>query len=85
MNRITLFIKEHCSLCDSAEFVINKLRKRFNIEVERVDITAPGNGKWFALYNNEIPVIHLNGRKVMQGRISERRLRHLLEEATRTD
>lgn len=83
MNRITLFTKDDCSLCDSAEFVINKLGMRFDIEVERVDITAPGNGKWFALYSNEIPVVHLNGRRIMQGRISERRLRRLLDEASR--
>jgi hypothetical protein len=85
MNRITLFTKECCSLCDSAAFVIKKLRRRFDVELEQVDITAPGNAKWFALYSNEIPVIHLDGRKIMQGRISERRLRQLLEQASRAE
>ncbi len=85
MNKITLFTKDECRLCDAAWFVINKLRERMAFDVERVDITDPANREWFARYCNDIPVVHLNGREVFRHRVSEKRLRQLLESHHRTE
>ena len=79
MNTVTFFTKECCPLCEAAWFVIQKLRLRIDFAVERVDITETGNGQWYALYCNEIPVVHLNGEEVFRNRVSERKLRELLE------
>ncbi len=79
MNKITFFTKPDCPLCDAAWFVVNKLRRRMDFEIQRVDITEPGNTRWFGLYCNEIPVVHLNGREVCRNRVHERTLRTLLE------
>lgn len=80
MNHITFFTKENCPLCDAAWFVVKKLRLRGLCKVERIDITEPGNKKWYALYANDIPVVHLNGQEVSRHRVSERALRKLLEQ-----
>lgn len=79
LGTITFFTKDCCPLCDAAWFVVNKMRDRFDVEIRRVDITEPANARWFALYCNEIPVVHLNGQEVFRHRVSERRLRLLLE------
>lgn len=81
MHRITFFTKDCCPLCDAAWFVVQKLRMRHPFDLERIDITAPENARWFALYCNDIPVVHLNGCEVSRHRVEERRLRELLESA----
>ncbi len=81
MKTVTFFTEDGCTLCESAWFVINKLRQRIDFEIERVDITEPQNTKWYALYCNDIPVVHLNGKEVCRHRVSERTLRRLLESA----
>jgi glutaredoxin len=85
MNRITFFTKDGCHLCDAAWFVVNKLRLRLDFELERVDISAPGQSNAYALYCHDIPVVHLNGVEVFKHRVSERKLRELLETATPDD
>ena len=79
MNKITFFTKQDCPLCEAAWFVINKLRRRIDFELEWMDITEPGNSRWYALYCQDIPVVHLNGEEVFRHRVSERALRKLLE------
>ena len=77
--RVTFFTKASCPLCDAAWFVVRKLCGRFDVEIERVDITEAGQERWFGLYCNDIPVVHVNGREVFRHRVSERRLREVLE------
>ena len=79
MNRVTLFTKEECCLCSSALFELNRVRHRCPFELELVDITAPGQQAWLAAYQNDIPVVHLNGKEIFRHRIDGKRLRELLE------
>lgn len=43
MNKITFFTKANCPLCESAWFVIKRLKQRIDFKLERVDITEPDN------------------------------------------
>ena len=79
MNKVTFFTKACCPLCDSAWFVIKKLRQRIEFDLERIDITDPKHTKWFGLYCNDIPVVHINGTEVCRHRVSERALRRRLQ------
>jgi len=79
MNKVTLYTKDECHLCQAARFVINKLRERMTFDFECVDITKPANREWYARYCNDIPVVHLNGREAFRHRVSEKHLRQLLE------
>ncbi|MHC4698570.1 MAG: glutaredoxin family protein [Planctomycetota bacterium] len=78
MNRITFFTKPDCSLCRSALYVIERVRTHTPFELERVDISAPGNERWFDAYRHDIPVVHLNGEEIFRHHVDERRLRELL-------
>lgn len=79
MNRVTLFTKSECSLCNGALFELERVRSRFDFELELVDITAAGQESWFAAYQHDIPVVHLNGKEVFRHRVNGPQLRALLE------
>lgn len=78
MNRISFFTKPDCSLCRSALYVIERVRVHTPFELDCVDISTPGNEKWFDAYKNDIPVVHLNGQEIFRHHVDERRLRELL-------
>ncbi len=78
MNRITFFTKPDCTLCNSARFVVERVRRQRPFHMEIVDITGPGNEKWFEAYRNDIPVVHLNGHEIFRHSVHERHLRDLL-------
>ena len=51
------------------------------VEVVKVDITAPENGRWLQAYQYDIPVVHLDGRRIMKHRVDPARLAELLDGA----
>jgi hypothetical protein len=50
-----------------------------DFELDTIDISAPGNDQWSEAYHDTIPVIHLNGKEIFRGGVSEQRLRSLLQ------
>lgn len=76
--KISFFTRDDCELCDTAWFVVNRVARRFDVLVERVDIDAVGNEHWRDAYTNDIPVVHLDGREVFRHRVDEGALRLLL-------
>ena len=78
MHKITFFTKPDCSLCDGALYVISRVRAQINFDLETVDISAPGNQKWFDAYQHHIPVVHLDGQEIFRHHVHERQLRDLL-------
>ena len=81
MTQITFFTKPDCPLCDAALFVICKVRLVHRFELKQVDISSPGQERWFDLYRDHIPVVHLNDREIFRHRVDETALRRLLREA----
>ena len=81
MVRVTLFTKQACCLCDTARFVLERVRTRAPFELEVVDISAPGCEVWLAEYADHIPVVHVDGREVCRHRIDEKRIREAVTSA----
>jgi len=81
MPLVTFFTKEDCSLCRAAWFVVERARRRVSFDVVCVDITRPGNERWYDAYRNDIPVIHLDGREIFRHRVDEARLMALIAES----
>ena len=59
-------------------FIVRRVRRSADFELECVDISAPGNEKWHEKYRNDIPIVHLNGEEVFRHRVDERAFRELL-------
>lgn len=81
MNRITFFTKPDCTLCKAALYVVERVRVNEPFELEIIDISAPEQSRWFELYRNDIPVMHLNGKEIFRHRVEERRLREFLRDS----
>jgi glutaredoxin len=79
MNKITLYSKPDCPLCDKAENVLRKLQRRFRYEIEVVDITQ--DEALLERYCFEIPVVVLDGVECFRGRVNEGELRAALRKA----
>ena len=76
MNRITLYSKPDCPLCEKAERLLRKLQREFTYEIEIVDIR--NEKALFDRYCFDIPVILLHGVVRFRGRVSEEELRAAL-------
>ncbi len=85
MNRITFFTRPDCSLCHSALYVVERVRRHLPFELEIVDISARGNEKWLDAYREHIPVVHLDGEEIFRHRVDERELKELLRRCGRCD
>ena len=77
-STVTLFTRKECCLCDKAYDALARVReaRTFDLVVVDLDVEAPAEKK--AAYDQEVPVVELDGRKVMKFRVDEDRLLRLL-------
>ncbi len=80
MKTITFFTRERCHLCDEALVVVERIREAipFRLEILDLDTQAPAEKR--RAYDWDVPVLELDGRKVMKHRVDEARLVRLLKE-----
>jgi glutaredoxin len=64
---VTLYTRAGCHLCDDAKQVILAARARAEFEYEERDIDAAP--ELLRLYNEEVPVIAIDGRKAFKYRL----------------
>jgi glutaredoxin len=70
--KVTLYTRKGCCLCDDAKQVLESVRGRAVFELYEVDIDTDAGLR--NTYNDEVPVIAINGRKAFKYRVSEREL-----------
>jgi glutaredoxin len=78
LPRVTLYTRAGCHLCDAAKDQLLRARRASNFELEEVDIDSDPELK--KLYNEEVPVIAINGRKSFKFHVSEQQLVKKLKE-----
>ena len=66
--RVTLYTRAGCHLCDEVKQVLTAARRRAAFELEEVDIDADPDLR--ALYNEEVPVVTINGRKAFKYQVA---------------
>ncbi len=67
--KVTLYTRASCCLCDEAKRVLESARRRVRFELEEVDIDS--NTELRRIYNEEVPVIAINGAKAFKYRVTE--------------
>ena len=73
MARLTLYSKPGCHLCDEMKGVVERvLQGRDRISFEEIDIS--NHPALLKLYELEIPVLVIDGKKVAKYRVTEREL-----------
>jgi glutaredoxin len=70
--QVTLYTRKGCCLCDDAKRVLESVRGRAVFELHEVDIDSDAGLR--SSYNDEVPVIAINGSKAFKYRVSEREL-----------
>jgi len=65
--QVTLYTRVGCCLCVDAKAVLMAARQRTDFEYTELDIDS--DAELVRLYNDEIPVITINGRKAFKYRI----------------
>jgi len=65
VNRlVTLYTRAGCCLCDDAKHTISALRGKAEFDYEEIDIDSDPDLR--ARYNDEVPVIAIDGRKAFK-------------------
>ena len=66
--KLTLYTRKGCCLCEDAKRVLESARKSASFELEEVDIDRDAGLR--RIYNDEIPVIAINGSKAFKYRVT---------------
>jgi len=78
MRTVVLFTRASCHLCDDALAALERVRARRAFELRIVDLDDGAEPAKRAAYDWEVPVVELDGRKIMKYRVDEARLERLL-------
>jgi glutaredoxin len=70
--RVTLYTRSGCCLCDDAKRVLVDARRRSDFDYEEFDIDRDPELR--RLYNDEVPVIAINGTKAFKYKVEMREL-----------
>ena len=65
--RVTLYTRAGCCLCDEAKRVLLAVRDRADFDYEEIDIDHDAD--LVRRYNDEVPVIAINGAKAFKYRL----------------
>ena len=64
MPNVTIYTRRGCCLCEEARRVLDCARRKTEFQLQEIDIDSEPDLR--ELYNEEVPVIAINGRKVFQ-------------------
>ena len=78
MVKVTLYYKEGCWLCDTAEEMLNGFKLKYDIHINKVDIES--DDELYELYRFEIPVFEFKDDSNLYGRIRKKELVEKLEQ-----
>jgi glutaredoxin len=66
--KVTLYTRSGCCLCDDAKRVLLDARRRATFDYEEIDIDR--DPALVSQYNDEVPVIAINGSKAFKYRLT---------------
>ena len=72
MVRLTLYYRNGCWLCDTAEEMLNGLKEKYDIKVNKVAIDS--DDALYELYRVDIPVFEFRDGSSLHGRIRKKDL-----------
>jgi len=56
-NRLTLFTRPNCSLCDDAKVVLSRVWDRRPFHYDEIDVMSADQGRWKDLYEFDTPAV----------------------------
>jgi glutaredoxin len=68
---VILYTRQRCHLCDEAKAVLCRLQREERFEFSEIDIDTDADLQ--ALYNEEVPVVFIHGRKAFKYAVDEKK------------
>jgi glutaredoxin len=78
MKRVTLYTRVDCHLCEVAHEALERVRASQPFDLQVIDLDREAPADKLSAYTAEVPVVELEGRKVMKYEVDEARLSRLL-------
>lgn len=72
MVQLTFYFKAECWLCDVAQEMLNGFQDKYNLQIDKIDITT--NDELHELYRYDIPVLEFKDGTALHGRIKLKEL-----------
>lgn len=69
IGEVVVYSRRGCHLCEIVKESLTKLQKRAGFSWREVDVDS--NADLRRLYNDEVPVVFINGRKAFKYRMDE--------------
>lgn len=78
---LTLYSRQDCCLCDEMKAVIRRVSEQISLELQEIDIDT--DAALCAEYNDEVPVLFIDGRKAFKYRATVAELTRKLNQKRR--
>jgi len=78
MVKIKFYYKPNCWFCENAEAMLMGLEEKYNLKIEKIDITK--DDELYELYRYDIPVLEFEDGSALHGRIKKKELLKKIEE-----
>lgn len=78
MVKITFYVKGGCWLCDAAEEMLNGIRGRYGLAINKVDIES--DDELHGLHRFDVPVVEFADGTALHGRIRKKDLVRCIRE-----
>ena len=80
LSEVILYTRAGCHLCEEAREEIRRVRAKIPFAFRSIDIDR--DPKLVSLYNEEVPVIFVNGEKAFRYRVDAQELRKRLRNSS---
>jgi glutaredoxin len=74
--KLTLYSRKDCCLCDEMKAVVRAVAAKIPLELDEIDVDGSSDLK--AKFNDEVPVLFIDGRKAFKYRVTEKELKRRL-------
>jgi glutaredoxin len=78
--KLTLYSRKDCCLCDEMKAVVRAVAAKIPLELDEIDVDGSSDLK--AKFNDEVPVLFIDGRKAFKYRLTAEQLREKLDRAS---
>ena len=69
MPAVTLYTRQGCHLCDEVKAVLDRARRKADFSLREIDIDS--DPALLAEYNDQVPVVAIDGRKAFKYHLKE--------------
>lgn len=74
--KLTLYSRKDCCLCEEMKAVVREVAAKIPLELEEIDVD--GSVDLQDKFNDEVPVLFIDGRKAFKYRVTEKELKSRL-------